>query len=72
MPLFRNCLKIVVRVFFTYRASFLFFSIGDTTPPSMKGVCQEDIYAKADKFQLYSTVTWTENKAWDNTDGYVE
>lgn len=44
----------------------------DTTPPSMKGVCQEDIYAKADKFQLYSTVTWTENKAWDNTDGYVD
>lgn len=44
----------------------------DTTPPSMRGVCPDDIIAFADKFQEYTKVTWTENKAFDETDGYVE
>lgn len=56
-----------------YLQSFLplFLNIGDTTPPSMKGVCQGNIYKKAEKFKLYTIVTWTENEAWDDTDGYV-
>lgn len=52
---------------------FLFFIIiGDTTPPSMRGVCPGDIIAFADKFQVNTKVTWRENKAFDETDGYVE
>lgn len=50
----------------------LFIIIGDTTPPSMRGVCPGDIIAFADKFQVNTKVTWRENKAFDETDGYVE
>lgn len=47
--------------------------IGDTTPPSMHGVCpRDDIIAFADKFQENTIVTWTESNAFDETDGYVE
>lgn len=46
--------------------------IGDTTPPSMQGVCPGDIIAFADQFQVNTIVTWTENNAFDETDGYVE
>lgn len=46
--------------------------IGDTTPPSMDGVCPRDIIKFADKFQVNTKVTWEEYKAVDETDGYVE
>lgn len=50
----------------------LIIIIGDTTPPSMRGVCPRDIIVFADEFQVNTKVTWTENKAFDEKDGYVE
>lgn len=49
-----------------------FLIIGDTTPPSMRDVCPKDIIAFADKFQENAKVIWTERKAFDEMDGYVE
>lgn len=38
----------------------------------MRDVCPKDIIAFADKFQENTKVIWTERKAFDETDGYVE
>lgn len=43
--------------------------IGDNTPPSMKNVCPKDIQATADKFQIYTKVSWIVNDARDKRDG---
>lgn len=49
----------------------IFLLSGDNTPPSMAGVCNGDIHATADKYQVNTRVSWPENSANDDRDGRV-